>query len=60
MPNRQKSRHRPRAAFAFLLRVARGFLSNQGLLLAGTVTYYTLLSIVPFSILAPGDIESFH
>ena len=36
----------------FLLRVARAFLRNQGLLLAGAVAYYTLLSIVPFSILA--------
>jgi membrane protein len=37
---------------AFLLRVLRGFLANQGLLLAGAVAYYSLLSIVPFSILA--------
>ncbi len=38
--------------FDFLLRVGRGFLSNKGLLLAGAVAYYTLLSIVPLSILA--------
>jgi membrane protein len=38
--------------FSFPLRVVRGFLENQGLLLAGAVAYYTLLSIVPFSILA--------
>jgi len=37
---------------AFLLRVARGFSRNQGFLLAGAVAYYTLLSIVPMSILA--------
>ncbi len=35
----------------FLLRVARGFRANQGLLLAGAVAYYTLLSIVPLLIL---------
>jgi YihY family inner membrane protein len=36
----------------FLLQVGRGFISNKGLLLAGAVAYYTLLSIVPLSILA--------
>jgi YihY family inner membrane protein len=36
----------------FLLQVGRGFTSNKGLLLAGAVAYYTLLSIVPLSILA--------
>jgi len=39
-------------SFGFLLRVVRNFLGNQGLLLAGAVAYYTLLSIVPLSILA--------
>jgi membrane protein len=38
--------------FSFLLRVLRGFNRNQGLLLSGAVAYYTLLSIVPLSILA--------
>lgn len=38
--------------FDFLLRVARGFLRNQGFLLSGAVAYYTLLSIVPLSIIA--------
>ncbi|MDD2900267.1 MAG: YihY/virulence factor BrkB family protein [Desulfuromonadaceae bacterium] len=38
--------------FAFLLRVANGFRRNQGFLLAGAVAYYTLLSIVPLSIIA--------
>lgn len=38
--------------FNFLLRVLRGFKRNQGLLLSGAVAYYTLLSIVPMSILA--------
>jgi len=31
----------------FLLRVLTGFKRNQGLLLAGAVAYYTLLSIIP-------------
>jgi len=37
--------------FSFLGRVVRGFLRNQGLLLSGSLAYYTLLSIVPMSIL---------
>lgn len=37
---------------SFLLRVLRGFTGNQGFLLSGAVAYYTLLSIVPLSILA--------
>ena len=49
----RKTRHRiAQRSFRFLLRVVRAFLGNQGLLLAGAVAYYTLLSIVPFSILA--------
>jgi len=46
-----------RAAFAlsnpgtFMLRAIRAFRANQGLLLAGAVAYYTLLSIVPLMIL---------
>jgi membrane protein len=38
--------------FIFLLKVLRDFKRNQGLLLSGAVAYYTLLSIVPMSILA--------
>ncbi len=38
--------------FSFMLRVLRGFMRNQGLLLSGALAYYTLLSIVPLSILA--------
>jgi membrane protein len=38
--------------FSFLLRILRDFRRNQGLLLSGAVAYYTLLSIVPMSILA--------
>jgi membrane protein len=37
---------------SFLLRVLHGFMRNQGLLLSGALAYYTLLSIVPLSILA--------
>jgi membrane protein len=36
---------------AFTLGVLRAFRANQGLLLAGAVAYYTLLSIVPMMIL---------
>jgi YihY family inner membrane protein len=36
---------------AFTLRVLQGFRANQGLLLAGAVAYYALLSIVPLLIL---------
>ena len=36
---------------AFVLQVLRAFRANQGLLLAGAVAYYTLLSIVPMLIL---------
>ena len=36
---------------AFLLQVVKGFRANQGLLLAGAVAYYALLSIVPFLML---------
>jgi YihY family inner membrane protein len=36
---------------AFALRVLKGFRANQGLLLAGAVAYYALLSIVPMLIL---------
>jgi membrane protein len=36
---------------AFALQVLRAFRANQGLLLAGAVAYYTLLSLVPLLIL---------
>src|ERR1700704_5920568 len=35
----------------FALQVLRAFRANQGLLLAGAVAYYTLLSLVPLLIL---------
>lgn len=37
--------------FRFVLRVLVSFRRNQGLLLSGAIAYYTLLSIVPLSIL---------
>ncbi len=36
---------------AFVFKVLSGFRQNQGLLLSGAIAYYTLLSIVPLSIL---------
>jgi len=36
---------------AFVVRVARQFRKNQGLLLAGAVAYYAMLSLVPLLIL---------
>jgi membrane protein len=36
---------------AFALRTLRGFRANQGLLLAGAVAYYSLLSLIPLLIL---------
>jgi YihY family inner membrane protein len=37
--------------FAFALRVLKAFRANQGLLLAGAVAYYALLSLIPLLIL---------
>ena len=37
---------------AFAWRVLRGFAANQGLLLAGAIAYYALLSLVPLLILS--------
>jgi YihY family inner membrane protein len=52
MINKQQNVNRIDRLFSFLLRVLRGFNRNQGLLLSGALAYYTLLSIVPMSILA--------
>ncbi len=41
-----------RRFFGFVMRVLHDFRRHQGLLLSGAVAYYTLLSIVPMSILA--------
>src|SRR6185295_7354484 len=40
-----------RNPLAFALQVLKAFQANQGLLLAGAVAYYALLSIVPLLIL---------
>jgi membrane protein len=49
--NKQQATRLLGRLFSFLLRVVRGFISNQGLLLSGALAYYTLLSVVPLSIL---------
>ncbi|MCU0584839.1 MAG: hypothetical protein MUC46_02055 [Desulfobacterales bacterium] len=46
-PNRESSLALARRAWGFSRKVLRDFHRNQGLLLAGAVAYYTLLSIVP-------------
>ena len=49
-----KQTRKARGSFSlgnFLLQVLRGFRRNQGLLLAGAVAYYTLLSLMPMLIL---------
>lgn len=45
--------------YCFLVRVVRSFGRNKGFLLAGAVAYYTLLSIVPLSILVPIVLANF-
>ena len=52
MMNEQQDNWIPGRLFSFLLKVLRDFKRNQGLLLSGAIAYYTLLSIVPMSILA--------
>jgi len=42
---------KPRRLIAFALQSVRAFRANQGLLLAGAVAYYALLSIVPLLIM---------
>ncbi|WP_374001186.1 YihY/virulence factor BrkB family protein [Massilia sp. CFBP 13647] len=44
---------------AFTLSVLKGFRANQGLLLAGAVAYYALLSIVPFLMLVVVGLSHF-
>jgi YihY family inner membrane protein len=51
MNKRQDIKRLPGSFFSFLLRVVRSFIHNRGLLLSGALAYYTLLSIVPMSIL---------
>jgi len=51
IPSRDAPRRMVRGAVGFALRVIKCFRANQGLLLAGAVAYYTLLSLVPLLIL---------
>jgi membrane protein len=50
--NRYSGSRGLRRLFSFLMNTLRGFKRNQGFLLCGAVAYYTLLSIVPLSLLA--------
>src|SRR6185503_13780506 len=54
MPDRRfrdQSREILRHPAGFALRVLKAFRANQGLLLAGALAYYTLLSLIPLLIL---------
>ena len=44
----------------FIQRVIKGFLANQGFLLAGAVAYYTLLTIVPMFALILAGLSQFQ
>ena len=46
------ARHVATHPLAFVLQTLRGFRRNQGMLLAGAIAYYALLSIVPMLILS--------
>ncbi|GFE61052.1 YihY/virulence factor BrkB family protein [Geobacter sp. AOG2] len=48
---RNDSPWKPGRFFSFMATVMRDFRRNQGFLLSGAVAYYTLLSVVPMSIL---------
>ncbi len=49
--NRRANKYILKHPLAFLWQTLKGFKANQGLLLAGAVAYYALLSIVPFLML---------
>jgi YihY family inner membrane protein len=51
LPSTHAAVHVLRNPWAFLLQALKGFKANQGLLLAGAVAYYALLSIVPLLVL---------
>ena len=51
MINRHASAYILSHPLSFVLQVLKGFRANQGLLLAGAVAYYSLLSIVPLLML---------
>ena len=59
MNRRQHASWLAKSFCSFLVRVVRSFIRNKGFLLAGAVAYYTLLSIVPLSILAPIVLANF-
>ena len=50
-PLTQSARYVIKHPFGFILLTLKGFHRNQGILLAGAIAYYALLSIVPFLIL---------
>ena len=50
-PLTQSARYVLKHPFGFILLTLKGFHRNQGILLAGAIAYYALLSIVPFLIL---------
>jgi membrane protein len=52
MPAWSEARDGARRLGGFMLQAARAFRANQGLLLAGAVAYYALLSIVPLLVLS--------
>jgi YihY family inner membrane protein len=59
MNNKRTQTHRAPNLFNLLASAGRDFYRNQGLLMAGAVAYYTLLSIVPLSILALSVLSHF-
>ena len=50
-PLTQSARYILKHPFGFILLTLKGFRRNQGVLLAGAIAYYALLSIIPFLIL---------
>jgi YihY family inner membrane protein len=57
--NRRANAYILQHPLAFTLSVIKGFRANQGLLLAGAVAYYALLSIVPFLMLVVVGLSHF-
>ncbi|PWF49366.1 YihY/virulence factor BrkB family protein [Massilia glaciei] len=49
--NRRANKYIVKHPFAFIWQTLKAFRANQGMLLAGAVAYYALLSIVPFLML---------
>jgi membrane protein len=57
--NRRSNAYILKHPLDFTMQVLRGFRANQGLLLAGAVAYYALLSIVPFLMLVVVTLSHF-